>query len=79
MSRCASHLQLRQCPTSLSGVPFPPFQSHGIVRIPGAVFAADGADCGRHQTESNEGLTPLTFFARTWELSQQSLLDNSYA
>lgn len=74
---CKTAAAETQCPTSLSGVPFSSFQSHGVVRISGAVFAADGADCRRHQTESNEGLTPLTFFAKTWELSQQSLLDVS--
>lgn len=79
MGGCASQLKLRHCPTSLSGVPFSSLQSHGIVRVSGAVSAADGADRRRHQTESNEGLTPLTFFARTWELDQQSLLDNNCA
>lgn len=74
---CKTAAAETQCATSLSGVPFSSFQSHGIVRISGAVFAADGADCRRHQTESNEGLTRFTFFARTWKLSQQSLLDLS--
>lgn len=32
------------------------FQSNGIFWFSWAVFTADGADCGRHQTESDEGL-----------------------
>ena len=44
------------CPASLSAVTSFDFQSNGIVWFSWAVFTADGADCRRHQTESDEGL-----------------------